>query len=118
MGRSVASSKSVLVVGGSNASRQAEAMKASRKQVTEVVAPGWRILRGSVEKMRGLAEAEIQKNNPGCVIQQLMGNSIFFARAEDGSLVPAQKSSDGVYHVNGDLVLAHKDTLQAADPAT
>jgi len=61
--------------------------------------------------MRGLVEAEIQKHNPGCVIFQLMDNSVYFASAEDGSLVPARKGGDGVYHVDGDLVVAHKDTL-------
>jgi hypothetical protein len=79
--------------------------------LTTVTCPGWRILRGSVEKMRELVEAEIQKHNPGCVIFQLMDNSVFFARAEDGSLVPARKGTEGVYHVDGDLVVAHKDTL-------
>jgi len=106
-----ASINSFLIVGGSNARRLAEAIKEEGTHVTTVTCPGWRILRGAVEKMRELVEAEIQKHNPGCVIFQLMDNSVFFARAEDGSLVPARRGTEGVYHVDGDLVVAHKDTL-------
>ena len=106
-----ASSSSFLVVGSSNAERLAEAMAGRGATVTSVLSPNWRILKGSVERLRGLLEAEIQRSNPGCVILHLMDNTVFFAKSEDGSMVPARRGADGSYHVDGELAIASKETL-------
>ena len=38
---------------------------------------------------------------------------MFFARYEEGGLVPARKGLDGVYHVDGDLVVADREAQYA-----
>ena len=106
-----ASSRSFLVVGSSNAERLAGAMAAKGATVTTVISPNWRVLKGSVDRLRALLEEEIQRSNPGCVILHLLDNTVFFAKSEDGSMVPARRGSDGRYHVDGELAIASKDTL-------
>ena len=40
------------------------------------------------------------------VIYQLLDNTLFMARTEDGGLIPIRKGLDGHYHVDGDICLA------------
>ena len=86
-------------------------MVANDTTITRVISLNWRILKGSVERLRGLLEDQIQLSNPGCVVLHLLDNSIFFAKSEDGSMVPARKGIDGRYHVDGELAIAPKETL-------
>ena len=35
---------------------------------------------------------------------------MFFSRFEDGSLCPARRATDGKYHVDGELVIASRES--------
>jgi hypothetical protein len=43
----------------------------------------------------------------------MLDASTFYAKQDDGSLALPRKGSDGIYHIEGDLVVASPDTQAA-----
>ena len=87
-----------LVIGGSNATRLADAVGGLRCYVDRITTSGWKItadtVAAAVERLGTLA---IQ---PDVVIIQALDNNSFFALGEDGCLsLPV--CSDGSYHIVG-----------------
>ena len=58
--------------------------------------------------MANHVRTELEGANYTAIIFQILDNNIYFARQEDGGLSPAKKQADGIYHVEGDLVVADK----------
>jgi hypothetical protein len=74
-----------LIEGCSNAARLARALDSMGYSTCLVSQPGWRIDRGSVEQLTKMVKTTITDQVPGTVILQLLDNSTFYAKAQDGS---------------------------------
>ena len=98
----------LLVVGCSNAARLAAALVAKGVPSGSVICNGWRANKQSVMDMANHVRTELEGANYTAIIFQILDNNIYFARQEDGGLSPAKKQADGIYHVEGDLVVADK----------
>jgi hypothetical protein len=114
LGRQVTIGRKVhyLVCGSSNAERLARGLEAAGNMAAAVDIPNWRINDQSVEQMRIMLKEAILKHNPDTIVFQLLDNSIYFAKMSDGGTIPSRKGLDGKYHVDGELVLASRETQQ------
>ena len=101
---------SFLVVGSSNARRLEEALKAKGIPTGSILANGWRATKKSAEDMAAHVRAELAERYYSAVVFQLLDNNIFFSKFEDGSLCPSRRTSDGNYHVEGELVVASRES--------
>ena len=101
---------SFLVVGSSNPRRLEEALQAKGIPTGSILANGWRATKKSAEDMAAHVRAELAERYYSAVVFQLLDNNIFFSKFEDGSLCPARKTSDGHYHVDGELVVASRES--------
>ena len=101
---------SFLVVGSSNARRLEEALKAKGIPTGSILANGWRATKKSAEDMAAHVRAELEERYYSAVIFQLLDNNIFFSKFEDGSLCPSRRTGDGQYHVEGELVVASRES--------
>ena len=99
-------SDTIMVIGSSNAKRLAEELTQVGKKVGTVICPNWRAVRGAVDRMSDSLREAILQHNPGVVVLYLLDNSIYYARWEDGSMIPAGKGQDGYFHVDGELTVA------------
>ena len=109
--RSELTSASYLVVGSSNARRLQEALQEKGIATRSIICNNWRATKKSVDELAGLVKEELAHNFHTAVIYQLLDNNIFFSKFEDGSLCPARKALDGHYHVDGELVVASRETM-------
>lgn len=91
----------IIIIGGSNADMTGLAL----------MEPGWHAIKAKVDRMAGLLVCELAKHEGDkiAVVFQLLDNSFFMARTEEGSLIPTRKELGGSYHVDGDLVMAPKE---------
>ena len=101
---------SFLVVGSSNARRLEEALKAKGIPTGSILANGWRATKKSAEDMAAHVRAELAERYYSAVVFQLLDNNIFFSKFEDGSLCPSRRTGDGNYHVEGELVVASRES--------
>jgi hypothetical protein len=100
----------VLLVGSSYASNLATALRARGKTVVDVMeSPLWTISRSSVQEMAGQVKAAIAKEDPYLVIFQLIDNSSFYVRGNDGSRQLPKKTGDD-YHLEGELFVCARET--------
>jgi hypothetical protein len=99
-----------LIVGSSNAARLARALDGLGYSTCLISKPGWRIERGSVEQLAKIVKNTIGDQVPGTVILQLLDNSTFYGKAQDGSWLPPTADSGGRYHMYGEIRVASKDT--------
>ena len=97
-----------LVVGSSNARRLAAALNAKGVPAGSVICNGWRATKQSVINMAAHIRTELAASTYTAIIFQVLENNLYFACNEEGSLAPAQRDSDGCYHVEGDLVVADR----------
>jgi len=101
-----------VVVGSSHASRTAVAIRDTGNTVVEVNYPGWRPITGHISSLCATLKKTLEDQPPGrdvYVVFQLLDNCFYFARSEDGSMLPARKGHDGRFHVDGENILAPKE---------
>ena len=99
-----------ILVGSSHASRTATAMRDSGAEVIEATIPAWRPTAAQIDSIQAKLTGAIEGLESACVVFELFDNSFYYAQCDDGSLIPARKGQDGRYHVDGDSVLAPKET--------
>ena len=101
---------SFLVVGASNAGRTADALEQLGASVLRAVIPGCRGIKIKVQYMVDLVRSKLKEAGPNCiVVYQLLDNSFYLAKTEEGGLIPAVRESIGhKYHVQGELVFTPK----------
>ena len=104
---------SFLVVGSSNASRLAEALVDKGISTGSVICKSWRANKQSVADLATHVKNELDRAKYTTLVFQVLDNNMFFARYEEGGLVPACKGLGGVYHVDGDLVVADREAQYA-----
>ena len=103
----------ILVIGSSHARRLATLLEARGSPVASVIKPHWRARKESVAQLtQEVATALSSLPSDTVVLFVFLDNSFYFARSEDGSMLPHRRSIDGKYHVDGDLALATKETAK------
>ena len=99
--------RDVLVVGASHANRLSEQLELLGHSVERVCQPGWRATKANVASMLAKVEEVISSMSQDClVIFWLLDNSLYFARSDEGGFNPPKRGSDGIYHVEGEVMLA------------
>jgi hypothetical protein len=99
-----------LVIGSSNAGRLTKALNNANYTVTSILNGNWRVSRESCNSLADSIRRAIEQDDPVAVVLFTLDGSTFFAKKEDGSRMLPRKGDDGVYHVEGDLVVASPDT--------
>ena len=98
-------------VGSSHARRTGEALRRAGHQVTDVNYKAWRPTAANVERMRADLSKLTGRGPSGSptVVLQMLDSGFYFARSEDGCLVPASRAGDGKFHIVGESVFADKE---------
>jgi len=98
---------SILVVGASHASRLAVQLELLGHRVEQITHPGWRATKDKIANMTSEVMSAASRMPADClIIYWLFDNSLYFARTEEGGLIPTRRAIDGSYHVDGDVMLA------------
>jgi hypothetical protein len=100
-----------LLVGcNSTASKLASALRAKGKTV-DVLASSWlTVSRTSMEQLAGQVRKIIQDEDPDLVILQVLDNSCFYAKQEDGSRQLPKMGPDDICHIEGEVQVATRET--------
>jgi hypothetical protein len=100
----------VLVVGSSNAQKLAAALRTQGKHCDVLFSAGWTVSRPNAEFVADKIRKAIADEDPDLIVLQLLDNSVFYARAEDGSRVLPRKGADNWYHVEGELQICGRES--------
>jgi hypothetical protein len=95
--------------------------KGTSHEVTLVSKPGWRATKGSVAEMVEKVKEDLCNISPhDIVVVQLLDNTSYLARSDEGGDLPIRWYMDGAFHIEGVLILAGKDrqfmTFQNLEP--
>jgi uncharacterized membrane protein YgcG len=117
----VADRPRILLIGSSHVVREGDILADRGYEVTLVSKPGWRATKGAVDEMvEKVKEALVNMSPHDVVVIQLLDNTSYLARSDEGGDLPIRRYVDGVFHIEGDLVLAGKDrqymTFQNLEP--
>jgi hypothetical protein len=69
----------------------------------------WRVTPTAVIQFQVKIKEMLAKHITGALVMQMLDNSVFFGKSEDGSMLPALKGADNIFHLGGDLVVAGKE---------
>ena len=100
------SSKRVVIFGGSHMVRIANKLTTLGVLVESCAVGGWLLNKGTVECIIGkINDLDIGNNlAEDVIVIDLLSNAAFAGTNEDGSTLPAQKQSDGTWHIISDPV--------------
>jgi hypothetical protein len=98
----------VLLVGSTYASTLAPALRARGKTVDVMESPFWTISRSSVQDLAGQVRAVIAREEPELVIFQLIDNSSFYIRGEDGGRQLPRRTAE-YHHLEGELFVCSRE---------
>jgi hypothetical protein len=111
----VTGEKSALFVGGSNANNLANAATSLGYYTETITKGGWVLSTEAVTTILPEFEAYCLTMPPETpVVIYCLDNSSFVCADVDGQLSSVSKLKDGLYHVVGELVVAHEVTLAAS----
>jgi len=112
--------QSFIVVGASHARRLADALQESGGLVEVLNMPSYAPQRGTVETAAGQLEEALNSSTKKHVIMIMLDNAAYFARTEEGSLIPARRGEMGSFHLDGELVVSPREmfshTLKTCEP--
>jgi hypothetical protein len=101
----------VLIVGSGNMPASLATVLRSRAKTVDVMASSWwTISRASVERSAAQIRKIIAEEDPDLVVLQILDNSCFYARSEDGSRQLPRNGVDGVFHMEGDVQVCGRET--------
>jgi hypothetical protein len=101
-----------LVIGGSHALREGKCLSERGYDVITCAVGGWRANKTAVEDMtEKVKEALLEIAEDDIIVVHCFDNVAFMSRSEEGGDLPIRRYPDGVYHVEGDLVLASKERI-------
>ena len=99
----------LVLVGLSHARHLAESLESMGASVSLLKLSSCRPTTASIEQAAQELSTAVGGDEDAIVIFQFLDNSAYYARTEDGCLVPAQRGDDNLYHLVGDLVIAPKE---------
>ena len=105
-----------IVVGASLAGRLCAALEGAGHNSVHIKTVSWRPTPDTIKRAaQELSEAVAAATSTTCIVFQFLDSAAFYARCEDGSLVPARQGldensdPDGRFHLDGELVVAPKE---------
>jgi hypothetical protein len=98
-----------LLIGSSNARRLMAVLSEMGFSASIVYLPHFRIYRGSDEQPTRMMQEAIADHDPGTIIIHMMDKITYCAKSWDGGRHPPKKGPDGVYHMEGDVVVEPKE---------
>jgi hypothetical protein len=106
--------KKIVIVGASHGRRLADLLADTGEETVYVEAPSFRLLNKDVVKLaEDIADALGESNSEEAIILlNLVDNSFFVARCEDGHYIPPHKDNLGHYHIDGEITCAPADTAK------
>ena len=108
----------LLVVGSSHSRRISQYLDMANVSCSSILIPNWRASASKAEALTEEVKKSIAAIPPGkldktVVIFQLLDNSVYMARTDEGALIPCRReSSSNRYHVDGDLMLAPRELVK------
>jgi hypothetical protein len=96
-------------VGCSKIKEMAAIMKNRGKTVSTMLSQDWMISRSNVEKLTSVMRKQIEQEDPEVIVLELLDNSVFFGKQEDGSRVLPKKGEDGGYHIEGEIQVCSRE---------
>ena len=98
-----------LVIGSSNASRTADALRLAGQKVTLIkTTNGKPTPDGIISLIDHVSEARRNCHHKAIVFH-LLDNILYMGRRPDGTTAHSKRGEDGIYHVEGDLIVADKE---------
>jgi len=98
-----------LVIGASNSDRLAAVLGAAGLKVVRIKTTNWIPTMDAVAALATHVKDAVAKENSEVLVFHMLDNILYLARNAYGSAVQPRRGADGQYHIEGDLVLAHKD---------
>lgn len=99
-----------IVVGASHSSRLAVMLESKGATVLSVTTPSWRPTASTVEKAAKELSALTSAAPPHTVIIfQFLDCAAYYARTEEGSLIPSRRGLDNIFHLDGELIMAPRE---------
>jgi hypothetical protein len=107
--RSAKQQTDFIVIGSSNAGKTGRGLNRQGFNTNICFSDMWRVTPTSVIQFQSKIKEVMSKTTTGALVMQMLDNSVFFGKKEDGTMLPALKGNDGIFHLEGDLVVAGKD---------
>jgi hypothetical protein len=98
-----------LLVGCSKIKEMAAIMRNRGKIVSTMLSKDWMISRSNVEKLTSVMRKQIEQEDPEVIVLELLDNSVFFGKQEDGSRILPRKGEDDVYHIEGEIQVCSRE---------
>jgi hypothetical protein len=104
--------RKVVIVGASHGKRLANILAEDGEDTAYVETPAFRLLSKDMEKLVEKIEDAMgeSSNSEAVILLNLVDNSYFVARCDDGHHIPPHKDSLGHYHIDGEITCAPADT--------
>jgi hypothetical protein len=104
----------IVLAGGSHASRMEGPLADTYLRVVDVSVPGFRISEESVASMAADLEEAVKGLDPkkSVVLLQPFDNSIYYSSRAQGEKTLTRKGSDRKYHVEGELKMISKEDMK------
>jgi hypothetical protein len=99
----------LMIVGCSKTKEMAKILSNRGKTTSSVFSNNWRITKASVESLATNLRQQIEAEEPETIIFELLDNSVFVGKQEDGSRLLPKKESDGKYHIQGEVQVCARD---------
>jgi hypothetical protein len=98
-----------LMVGCCNSKQISEILRSRGIVTCAVFSKDWRINRTSMNSMANAIRKQIEDEDPAIVYLELLDNSIYYCKQEDGSRIVPKKGEDEIYHIEGELQVCARD---------
>ena len=100
----------IVLVGASHALRLETSLNALGITTTVISTPSWRPTVTAVEKAcTELTAALADLHGEVLIVFQMLDCAAYYARTEEGGLLPSRQAQGGKYHIDGELVVAPKE---------
>ena len=98
-----------LVIGSSNASRTADALRQAGQRVTLIKTTNWKPTPAGIISLTDHVREAKKNCHHKAIVFHLLDNILYMGRKPDGTTAHSKRGEDGIYHVEGDLVVADKE---------
>jgi hypothetical protein len=99
----------LMIVGCCKTKEMAKILSNRGKTTSSVFSNNWRITRASVESLATNLRRQIEAEEPETIVFELLDNSVFVGKQEDGSRLLPKKEADGRYHIQGEVQVCARD---------
>jgi hypothetical protein len=98
-----------LLVGCSKIKEMAAILRNRGKVVSTMLSKDWMVNRSNVEKLTSVMRKQIEQQDPEVVVMELLDNSVFFGKQDDGSRILPRKGTDDIYHIEGEIQVCSRE---------